>query len=81
MNHNIIERNERLAKVAGALPSLSADTLIVNDYTHALQHLVGNRWNIYTSGKASYQSVPPTVDGVIMRLRSYGYPLIKSNCV
>ena len=63
MNHNIIERNERLQKVAEALPSLSADTLIVNDYTHALQHLVGNRWNIYTSGKVSGQSVPPTVDG------------------
>ena len=63
MNHNIIERNERLQKVADALPSLPADTLIVNDYTNALEHLVGVRWNIYTSGKILGRPTPPPVEG------------------
>ena len=63
MNHNIIERNERLQKVSEALPSLPADTLIVNDYTNALEHLVGVRWNIYTSGKIVGHPTPPSVDG------------------
>ena len=62
MNHNIIERNERLQKVSEALPPLSADTLVVNDYTNALNHLVGDRWNIYTTGKLHGQPVPPTLD-------------------
>ena len=62
MNHNIIERNERLQKVSEALPPLPPDTLVVNDYTNALNHLAGERWNIYTSGKVNGQPVPPILD-------------------
>ena len=63
MNHNIIERNERLQKVSEALPLLPTDTLIVNDYTNALLHLEGVRWNIFSHEKDMGLSHPPTVEG------------------
>ena len=72
MNHNIIERNERLQKVSDALPLLPEKTLIVNDYTNALRHLEGVRWSIFTNGTVEGQPTPPTIDGgfdaVVVRL-------------
>ena len=63
MNHNIIERNERLQKVSEALPSLPSETLIVNDYTNALVHLEGTRWNIFSHEAVNGQPLPPIIDG------------------
>lgn len=63
MNHNIIERNERLQKVSEALPLLPKDTLIVNDYTNALQQLQGIRWSIFSHAKDAGQPLPPEVEG------------------
>ena len=63
MNHNIIERNERLQKVSEALPLLPTDTLIVNDYTNALLHIEGVRWNIFSHEKSGFVSIPPMIEG------------------
>lgn len=63
MNHNIIERNERLQKVSEALPLLPEKTLIVNDYTNALVHLEGVRWSIFTNGAVEGQPTPPAIEG------------------
>ena len=63
MNHNIIERNERLQKVSEALPLLPEKTLIVNDYTNALGHLEGVRWSIFTNGTVEGQPTPPAIEG------------------
>ena len=62
MNHNIIERNERLQKVSEALPPLPDDTLIVNDYTNAFLHLHGVRWNIFSHEKIAGQPIPPSIE-------------------
>ena len=78
MNHNIIERNERLQKVSEALPLLPTDTLIVNDYTNALSHLQGVRWNIFSHEKDMGLSHPPTVEGHFSQ-RWFDCPPIKNN--
>ena len=61
MNHNIIERNERLQKVSEALPPLPTDTLVVNDYTNALNRIYGERWNIY-SHESKRSACPARLD-------------------
>ena len=51
MNHNIIERNERIQKVSQAISNLPERTIVVNDLTSALQHISGVRWSSIANGQ------------------------------